>query len=309
MNYNQILPIEELKTKASILLKNFKKNDLSDKNNLAKRFKLIPELNNISVDEIIKNKEDFKLKHALRVIALENGFASWKELKDSLITKEDKIVTLPNHKNNNSNNLLIQEFERQIENLLEKGYDKLSGLSKDDFINLIMPLKNKLLRLNINEEAKDSYIPFVIVIKSELIPTEQAMPLIIRNKKNGIVKLDPVEPSNFKPVKEITLPEGVAYLLINIDRGEDTLNITPKDAFELIKKQKRFPLTIDEGIAILTHYPDYLQKNKCFYLSGSRRNDLRIPALWISEGKPKLGWCWNGNPHTWLGSASCADRI
>ena len=26
--------------------------------------------------------------------------------------------------------------------------------------------------------------------------------------------------------------------------------------------------------------------------------------MWISERAPKLGWCWDGNPHTWLGTAS-----
>jgi hypothetical protein len=34
-----------------------------------------------------------------------------------------------------------------------------------------------------------------------------------------------------------------------------------------------------------------------------------VTAIWISKGAPKLGWCWAGNPHTWLGSASCAKRI
>ncbi|MFE9203891.1 DUF5701 family protein [Micromonospora sp. NPDC007230] len=24
----------------------------------------------------------------------------------------------------------------------------------------------------------------------------------------------------------------------------------------------------------------------------------------MSQGAPKLGWCWYGNPHTWLGSAT-----
>ena len=70
-----------------------------------------------------------------------------------------------------------------------------------------------------------------------------------------------------------------------------------------------FPLTIDEGIAILTHHPDFLQKNNCFSLLASRCGDQRVPAMWISGGAPRLGWCWAGNPHTWLGSASCRSRI
>ncbi|GAA3754239.1 hypothetical protein GCM10022402_36140 [Salinactinospora qingdaonensis] len=75
-----------------------------------------------------------------------------------------------------------------------------------------------------------------------------------------------------------------------------------------ITEQDRTPLTIGEGIAFITHYPDSLRKNNCFSLVGSRCGDRRVPALWISKGAPKLGWCWAGNPHTWLGSASCAGR-
>ncbi|WP_238695248.1 DUF5701 family protein [Ornithinimicrobium flavum] len=46
--------------------------------------------------------------------------------------------------------------------------------------------------------------------------------------------------------------------------------------------------------------------------------DTRVPALWISNGTgrdgqerkdaPKVGWCWAGNHHTWLGIASVAGR-
>ena len=46
--------------------------------------------------------------------------------------------------------------------------------------------------------------------------------------------------------------------------------------------------------------------------------DTRTPALWISggtgrdgkerKGAPKVGWCWAGNRHTWLGFASATGR-
>jgi hypothetical protein len=48
------------------------------------------------------------------------------------------------------------------------------------------------------------------------------------------------------------------------------------------------------------------------------RLDSRTPALWLSNGSgrdgterrgaPKVGWCWAGNRHTWLGFASAAGR-
>ncbi|CAM5297405.1 putative protein OS=Streptomyces tendae OX=1932 GN=GUR47_27180 PE=4 SV=1 [Streptomyces tendae] len=70
----------------------------------------------------------------------------------------------------------------------------------------------------------------------------------------------------------------------------------------------RTPLTIEEGVAVLTQVPEVLVKNKCFSLGGSRCGDRRVPALWISKRAPKLGWCWEGNPHTWLGMASAGAR-
>jgi Family of unknown function (DUF5701) len=67
-------------------------------------------------------------------------------------------------------------------------------------------------------------------------------------------------------------------------------------------------LTVAEGVALLIQFPEFLQPNNCFSLLASRCGDKRVPALWLSEGRPKLGWCWAGNPHTWLGSASCGKR-
>ena len=83
----------------------------------------------------------------------------------------------------------------------------------------------------------------------------------------------------------------------------------PEEAFGVITGRGRSPLTIHEGIAVATHFPWLLVKNHCFMLSGSRRGDRRVPALWISERAPKLGWCWDGNPHDWLGVASAGRRL
>lgn len=68
--------IEEYKIQASILLKSLRGND---KEKAAKRFKHLPEFTDLSVTEILQ--KEIKRKHALCVIALENGFKSWTDLK------------------------------------------------------------------------------------------------------------------------------------------------------------------------------------------------------------------------------------
>lgn len=192
------------------------------------------------------------------------------------------------------------ELERQVDTLIRKGYPEVAGLTAAEFRKRLGPLEGAVADL------RD---PFVIVVKSDLVPRDKAIRLVERRGKAGFSVLDPEEVEGFEPIDGMSLPAGSAYLLVDVDTGKDTLNVTPDDALELIETRGRSPLTIDEGIALITHYPQAVAKNGGFSLLGSRAGDRRVTALWISEGRPKLGWCWAGNPHTWLGSASCGRRL
>lgn len=209
---------------------------------------------------------------------------------------------------------LIKEFDRQIENLTQKGYPNIAGVKAEEFIKRVEPLKKKLHKLATSEiDTKQSYhIPFVIVIKQAMVAAEAAMPLIEINGQKGSVAMHPVEPESFEPIEGLQIPDDVAYLAVDIDTGQETLNVTPHDALKVIQQEDRFPLTIDEGIALVTHFPEVLtdkKKYNSFSMPGSRRGDQRVPAMWISHKRPRLGWCWDNNPHTWLGSASCVARV
>ncbi|MFI7587119.1 DUF5701 family protein [Spongisporangium articulatum] len=116
----------------------------------------------------------------------------------------------------------------------------------------------------------------------------------------------------YRPLPELDVPDG-PYRLLDVERGDEFLGVPPGEAVETIRGRGRTPLTIHEGIALVATHPELLVKNHCFMLAGSRRTDSRgakrVPALWISQGAPKLGWCWEGNPHSWLGTASAGGRV
>jgi hypothetical protein len=162
-------------------------------------------------------------------------------------------------------------------------------------------------------------VPFVLVLTRELVAPESTVPLLRLDgpkgpgSRPGKVDRNHAEGdlANYHPVEDCA-PPGAAYLLVGVERGEEFCNVKPEDATATIRSRSRTPLTIDEGIALVTQVPRVLEKNKCFMLAGSRRSSLpgdrRVPALWISERAPKLGWCWDGNPHTWLGTASAGRR-
>jgi hypothetical protein len=70
----QFLPLEEYKNRASILLKNLRSDDAAKVKEASERFQILPFL-------AAQAPETIKLKHALTVLALENGFDTWADLK------------------------------------------------------------------------------------------------------------------------------------------------------------------------------------------------------------------------------------
>ncbi|MGN9775187.1 DUF5701 family protein [Micromonospora sp. H33] len=201
------------------------------------------------------------------------------------------------------------EFDRQVHRLVELGYPALAGLSPESFRDLVVPLRAAAVTGATGLPAPtEGRVPFLLVVTRDLVPVEArvALTTLAGKSRPGIVDRHYAEGdlARFDPIKELEVPAGPAYLLFDVDRGEETRNLAPASAMEVITGQDRLPLTIDEGLAFVTLHPPALAKNKCFSLVGSRCGDKRVPAIWISQGAPKLGWCWWGNPHTWLGSAS-----
>jgi hypothetical protein len=202
---------------------------------------------------------------------------------------------------------LTNEFDRQVATMQRLGYARIAGMSSDAFAQLFAPLRERLDELP--AAAGESDLPFVIVLDQALVPAARSMPLVEQDGRSGVVDMNPTHPGEFARIEDVDVPEGPAYLAAGVDTGEETLNVTPADALRLITAKGRSPLTIEEGIAVLTHHPGVLRSRNAFSLLGSRRGDKRVPALWTSKGSPRLGWCWASNPHTWLGSASCASRL
>lgn len=206
--------------------------------------------------------------------------------------------------------MALTVFKAQVEHLAGLGYPELLGTGREEFASALEPLRKRLPEpLAAAGDGSSGQVPFVLVIASPRAPVEATLPLIMRRGLPAIERLFPRKPTDFAPIDAVPLPAGDAYLLIDVDRGADTLNVTPDEALETISARGRSPLTIAEGVALLTHYPEFLQPNNCFSMLASRAGDKRVPAFWLSEKRPKLGWCWAGNPHTWLGSASTGGRV
>lgn len=212
----------------------------------------------------------------------------------------------------------IPSFQQQVDQLVTLGYPGLAGRSEPEFLGLVEPLRSAAEKME--GVASPPETDFVLVVTRELVDPEATVPLlrlwgprgpgskpgrVDRNHGQGDL-------AGYHPIEGCE-PPGSAYLLLDVERGEEFCNVRPEEASKVVRSRGRTQLTIDEGIALVTQVPQVLEKNKCFMLAGSRRSavsgDRRVPAMWISERAPKLGWCWDGNPHTWLGMASAGARV
>lgn len=204
-----------------------------------------------------------------------------------------------------------------MDRLVELGYPGLASTTESSFRDLLEPLRTKAGA--IPDDDTKGHAAAVVVVTRDVVRPEDTVPLLRlrgprgRGEKPGRVDRNHAEGdlAGYHPT-EASTPPGPVYLLLDVERGEEFCDVRPEEATAVVRGRGRSPLTIDEGIALVTHRPDLLEKNKCFMLAGSRRSavvgDRRVPALWISERAPKLGWCWDGNPHTWLGLASAGGR-
>ena len=162
----------------------------------------------------------------------------------------------------------------------------------------------------------------LLVVHPRLVPASHLAPLIRHSDKPGFVVADMTDVDDFEPV--VALPDSPVYLLEDVDRGDHYANWSPNEVDLDLTAASRTPMTLTEGLTWLLQQPDALQRNHCFMTIGSRKRrpggalDTRTPAIWISNGTgrdgianrnaPKIGWCWAGNRHTWLGFGSASRR-
>lgn len=165
----------------------------------------------------------------------------------------------------------------------------------------------------------------LLVVHPRHTPAAALAPLLRLGEKAGFVVVDLTDLDEFGPAPGVDVPEADLYAVHAPERGDEYAGQSPDAADPQLRARGRSPMTVSEGLAWALQQPTVIERNHCFMTTGSRRPgprpgrlDARVPALWISNGTgrdpagsrgaPKLGWCWAGNHHSWLGIASVGAR-
>lgn len=236
----------------------------------------------------------------------------------------------------------LPSLARQAERLVTLGVADLAGLTPDDLRVLAHdadastpgtaagadPASPDVTRSHLTTSHR------LLVVPPALVPVSVLAPLMRRGERAGFVVEDMTDVDAFAPIPGVDVPDA-PYVLDGPDRGDDLAGWSPDEAGVELARRGRTPLTLAEGVQWVLQAPDVLERKRCFMTIGSRvakarggRDgggrargglDARTPAVWISNGTgrdgrerrdaPKVGWCWAGNRHTWLGFASARSRV
>jgi len=197
------------------------------------------------------------------------------------------------------------ELDRQVTSYVQLGIPALLGTDEPTFRARVAPLGAAGPGQAGPSAVDGDAVPFVLVLPE--LDVNDLAPAMRRGAKLGVSVIDRVEAPTYRAIVDV--PDG-PYLLWGVDTGSEFCSVPPESALTTVTSRGRTPLTIGEGVALAVVRPDMLRPNKCFSLMGSRTGtNQRVPAVWISERRAKLGWCWDRNPHTWLGAASASGRL
>lgn len=183
-------------------------------------------------------------------------------------------------------------FNQLVKTLLDKGYPEAAGMQKNKFLGYVNPLGYKF-------EVGD-----LIVIPERIVSIPKQMSMVKLNGKTGYTYLN---------LGALTQADGVEtpnapYLIRDVENDAAMRNTSPDNCVKQFKKQGRFGLVTEEGIAIVTHKPETLNDHY-IDLPGSRYDSGGVPFLWLDGGRPKLDYNWADYANSKWGSASCGSRI
>lgn len=194
-----------------------------------------------------------------------------------------------------------EEIRRQLDRIVALGYPDVADMSADAFRALARPLLRAL-------ERSDLGTNIVLVPTRELVSPESLIARTSIDRMAGFTTMPPRDIASFLPQDGFEPPEGPFYLVVDPHAGGSYLNREPDVACKLIDSDERLPLTLEEGLAVVTQHTDWLQNKNGFNLLGSQSADGRVPSIWMSQNAPRLGAVWPNSRHTWLGNAYCMAR-
>ena len=222
-------------------------------------------------------------------------------------------------------------FQEQVDRIIERKFHAIANLSQIDFIKrYIEPLWQLLVTYPLETDFRENRIPFLLVVPHNIVSLSYQLETI-RERINKKPQEYIIKPEWFENAPGVLTP-GEPYLILDVETGQAMMNITPAKCVEKFKQEGRSALTIDEGLALITHFPEVLESHwvdlpgselihKCAGQDAMKRGMLGalppgfgsttfIPTLYYKYyGDLRLYYINEKTETPYSGSASCGKRL
>jgi len=222
-------------------------------------------------------------------------------------------------------------FNEQVDKIIENKFHIIANLGQDDFIALyIDPLWQLLENLQIEGDVQGNRIPLLLIVPHDIVSLSYQLECVRKSLNQRQLEYI-IKPEWFKNAPGVSTP-GEPYLILGVETGEARTNITPAKCVEKFIQEDRYALTIDEGLALITHYPEVLESHwvdlpgsmlihKCAGQDAQQRGMLGalppgfasatfVPTLYYKYyGDLRLYYINEQTETPYSGSASCGKRL
>lgn len=192
-------------------------------------------------------------------------------------------------------------FDAQKKTLIDLGYPEMLFTSIDDFNKKLESLWEEFIKKAANIEiTKKGNVPLLLVISQG-------------NVQEKIKKIKGHSELDFNNLEADAQIPSPMYMLLDVEDGKNMVAKSPKDALKKFQKEARHPLSINESVALLTHYPELL-KDHYLISAGSfytTKDNESLPLLWLLDEheNPELHYAWFHIAHGSYGTGSYSIKI
>jgi hypothetical protein len=151
-------------------------------------------------------------------------------------------------------------FTEQLERIIARNFHTAANLGKSDFVNrFLLPLRELLLTFDIETNSRKNHIPVLLVVPHNIVSLGFQLDSIresLNTKRWEYI----IKPDWFENAPGVLTPSE-PYLIVDVETGHAMRNVTPAKCLKIFHEARRFGLTIDEGIALITHFPEVLESH------------------------------------------------
>jgi hypothetical protein len=151
-------------------------------------------------------------------------------------------------------------FNEQLERIIARKFHTIAGLSQADFqARYLEPLWQLLRKHPVETGLRDHHLPFLLVVPHNLVPLSYQLECIrkeLNQKQFDYI----IKPEWFKNASGVLTPSE-PYLILAVETGQAMINIAPAKCVEKFTQEGRAALTLDEGLALVTHFPKVLESH------------------------------------------------